>query len=201
MAEPTSRTDGFPMAVMVEGAVALVAVVAAWLFSVPVRDQIPSGGQSLLWAVLRGLLATLPMLVLFWWLVHSNWPTLRELRAQVVRLINAMFPQASLGQLALVSLLAGVGEELLFRGVIQTIIGWWTPPMAALVLTALLFGLLHALSKIYFALATVIGLGLGWMTWHYNDLVGPMVAHSLYDFLALLYLSRMGQNSDRATPE
>jgi membrane protease YdiL (CAAX protease family) len=110
-------------------------------------------------------------------------------------LINAMFPQASLGQLAMVSILAGVGEELLFRGVIQTVIGWWTPPIAALVITALLFGLLHALSKIYFVLATVIGLGLGWMTWYYHDLVGPMVAHSVYDFLALLYLSRSAPNS------
>jgi membrane protease YdiL (CAAX protease family) len=60
-----------------------------------------------------------------------------------------------------------------------------------------LFGLLHALSKIYFALATLIGLGLGWMTWYFNDLVGPMVAHTVYDFLALLYLSRTAQRFDR----
>jgi membrane protease YdiL (CAAX protease family) len=199
MTEPTSRTDGFPMAVMVEGAVALVAIAAAWLFNVPVRDQMPSYGLPLAWAAARGVIATVPMLILFWWLVHSDWTTLRELRTQVVRLINAMFPQANLGQLGMVSVLAGVGEELLFRGVLQTIIGWWTPPVAAIVITALLFGLLHALSKVYFVLATLIGLGLGWMTWYYNDLVGPMVAHSLYDFLALLYLSRLGQNADRTT--
>jgi hypothetical protein len=39
------------------------------------------------------------------------------------------------------------------------------------------------------------------MTWHYNDLVGPMVAHTVYDFIALLYLSRTAQDFDRNSPD
>jgi membrane protease YdiL (CAAX protease family) len=59
-----------------------------------------------------------------------------------------------------------------------------------LVIASLLFGAMHAVSRVYFILATVIGFCFGWMTWYYHDLVGPMVAHGVYDFVALLYLTR-----------
>jgi len=190
MTQSESRVDGFPMAVLVEGALAVIAAAIAWLLSVPLRELFPVSGISLTWAVVRGLIATVPMLVMFCWLVHSDWPALRTLQQQVERIIGEMFPSANIIQLAIVAALAGVGEELLFRGVLQTVIGWWTTPIAGLLISGLMFGALHALSKVYFSLATVIGIGFGWMTWYFDDLVGPMVAHSLYDFVALMYLSR-----------
>jgi membrane protease YdiL (CAAX protease family) len=178
------------MAVAVEGAIALVAVFLAWLFGVPLRDQFPQFGTPLIAPVVRGLIATLPMLSVFWWLVHSEWPAMRQLHQQVDRLIGEMFPAASVGQLALVAALAGVGEELLFRGVLQSIFGWWTTPMLGIAIASLLFGLAHALSKVYFLLAMVIGFYLGLLTWYFNDLVAPIVAHGVYDFVALVYLCR-----------
>jgi len=178
------------MAVMVEAGLALVALTLAWLFHVPLADQIAPWGPPLAWAVARGLAVTLPMLAIFWWLMHWDRPTLRQLRDQVRWLIGEMFPDATIAQFALVALLAGVGEELLFRGVIQTILLDWTPPVAGLLITSLLFGAAHALSKLYFLLATLIGIYFGWLVLHYNDLVAPMVAHSVYDFVALVYLSK-----------
>jgi membrane protease YdiL (CAAX protease family) len=178
------------MAVVVEGAIALIAIILAWLFGVPLRDQMPEDWASLAVAVSRGFIATVPMLLVFWWLVHSDWPTLRELRHQVDRLIGEMFPAASAGQLALVAALAGVGEELLFRGVLQTVLIWWTPPIVGVIFASLIFGLAHALSKVYFLLATLIGLFLGALTWYFDDLVAPVVAHGVYDFVALVYLCR-----------
>jgi hypothetical protein len=190
MSTTPRRSDGFPMAVMVEGGLALLAALLAWLFGVPLREQIAPLGMPMAWAVARGLLVTLPMLVVFWWMVHSDRPTLRQLRRQVEWLIGEMFPRASAGQFAMIAVLAGVGEELLFRGVLQTKLGDWTSPAIGLVVASLLFGMAHALSKLYFVLATLIGLCFGWMTLHYNDLVAPMVAHSVYDFVALMYVSR-----------
>jgi membrane protease YdiL (CAAX protease family) len=130
------------------------------------------------------------MLVIFWWLMHWDRPTLRQLREQVQWLIAEMFPDGRLGQFALVAVLAGVGEELLFRGVIQTLLVDWTNPIAGLLLASLVFGAAHALSKLYFALATLIGVCFGWLVLEYNDLVAPMIAHSVYDFVALVYISR-----------
>ena len=178
------------MAVVVEGGLACIALLLAWLLQVPLREMFPPLGVPLVAAITRGLLATLPMLAIFWVLVNSSWPLLRELREQVQWLITEMFPAASIGQFAMVAVLAGVSEELLFRGVIQTKLGIWTTPLVALVITSILFGLAHALSKAYFIFAVIVGLFLGWLALHYNDLVAPMVAHGVYDFLALVYLSR-----------
>jgi membrane protease YdiL (CAAX protease family) len=157
---------------------------------VPLRAQIPQPGAPLLMAVGRGVLVTLPMLAVFFWLVHSSRATLRQLRQQVESLINEMFPAANLAQLGLVALLAGVGEELLFRGVLQNLLGQWTTPLTGLIMVSILFGMAHALSKLYFLLALLIGLCFGWLVYRYDDLVAPMVAHSLYDFVALVYISR-----------
>jgi membrane protease YdiL (CAAX protease family) len=190
MDSSTQRSDGFAMAVVVEGGLALIAVVAAWIFRVSLRDMFPAAGPPLVSAIVRGLLATLPMLVIFWLLVNSNWPLMRQLREQVQWLIDEMFPSRSIRQFAMVAILAGVGEELLFRGTLQSIFRNWTSPIIGLVITSLLFGLAHALSKLYFLFAVAVGAFLGWMTLKYNDLVAPMVAHGVYDFLALVYLSR-----------
>jgi uncharacterized protein len=200
MASIEERNNGFAMAVIVEGGLALVALVLAWLFSVPLRVQLPSTTSDLVSATLRGLLVTLPMLVAFFWLVHSSRATLRQLREQVEWLIGEMFPDATIGQFAMVAVLAGVGEELLFRGVVQWVVSAWTTPIVGLVIASLLFGLLHALSKLYFVLATAIGFLFGWLVYEYNDLVAPMVAHSVYDFVALVYLHRARLHSRSAPP-
>lgn len=182
--------NGFALSVAIEGGLALAAVVLASLVGIRLNDQIPKSGPLLASAIARGFVVTLPMLVAFFALVHSMRPSLVQLRHQVCSLIDEMFPAASVGQFALIALLAGVGEEALFRGVVQNLLGAWTSPLAGLGLTSLLFGLAHALSKLYFTLATLIGLCFGWLVLHYNDLIAPMVAHSLYDFVALVYFSR-----------
>ena len=196
------RNDGFAMAVLVESGIGLGAVILAWLFSVSLGDQIAPLGKPLAAAVVRGLLATIPMLLAFWWLVTSKLPMLRQLREQVEWLVREMFPGGSVMQFAMVAALAGVGEELLFRGAIQTKLGEWTTPVVGLLLTSLLFGLAHALSKLYFAFAIVVGAFLGWLALAYHDLVAPMIAHGLYDFLALVYLSKAFVNrGPQDTPE
>jgi uncharacterized protein len=194
MNDPTRRNDTFPMAVVVEGAIALVAVALAWLFGVPLREQFPTG-MPLVWAIARGIAVAIPMFGLFLWMGYSSRRPLRQLRQQVESLIAAMFPSASIGQLAMVAVLAGVGEELLFRGVLQFKLIEWTTPAVGIVLGSVMFGLAHSLSKLYFFLATLIGLCFGWMTWQYNDLVAPMMAHTLYDFAALWWLSRKHRRS------
>jgi len=190
MTDDRERPNGFAMAVVIESALALLAMGLAWIFNIPLRDQMPHSAALFAVAMGRGMVAAAIMLAVFWWLVHSKLPALRALRRQVDEVIAEMFPYATLAQLATVALLAGVGEELLFRGCLQPLIGRWTTPLIGIVAASVLFGGAHALSRVYFALATILGLGLGWMTWYYNDLVGPMVAHTVYDFVALVYLVR-----------
>jgi uncharacterized protein len=196
------RSDGFGMAVAVEGGIAAVAIVAAWVFHVSLRDQFAGWGAPMAAAAGRGLLATMPMLVAFWVLVNSDWPMVRALREQVEWLVKEMFPTGNILQFAMVAALAGVGEELLFRGVIQTKLGEWTTPMFGLIATSLLFGVAHALSALYFAFAIAVGAFLGWLALQYHDLLAPMLAHGLYDFLALIYLSRnVARQKRKAVPD
>jgi len=203
MKSPTQHEDGFAMAVLVEGGLAVVAVFLAWLFGVKLRELFPADQAALANAVGRGIVATLPMLAGFWWFVRSSHTELVRLRCQVEWVVSELFPRSSYAQFALIALLAGVGEELLFRGVFQTLSTRWTNPAIGIAVASLLFGAAHALSRLYFLLATLIGAYLGWLALRHQDLVAPMIAHGLYDFLALAYLARYrGQaNIARSTPE
>jgi hypothetical protein len=189
---PSRKSDGLRWAVLVEGGLAVLAVVLAWVFGVPLASQFPSDFTAIFMAAGRGVLATLPLLAGFWWVVRSRRPALRRLRHWMQWLVDEVFAQATIAQLALVAALAGVGEELLFRGVLQWLVGHWTTPLWGVAVASLVFGALHALSKLYFLLATLIGVYFGWLVLWYGDLVTPMVAHGLYDFLALAYLARQG---------
>lgn len=178
------------MAVVVEGGIALLALGLAWVFSVSLREQFAPWKVPFVQAVARGIAATLPMLAMFWILVNSKLPALVKLREQVEWLVREMFPAASVMQFAMIAALAGIGEELLFRGVLQTKLVQWTTPLTGLLLASLLFGFAHALSKLYFMFAIAVGFFLGWLALQYQDLIAPIVSHGLYDFLALVYLSK-----------
>jgi uncharacterized protein len=187
-------SDGFRMAVLVEGGLVLLSIALAGLFGVSLAEQMPANGVAFAWAVGRGLLVAATMLVVFFVLYRLPFEEFRRLREQVEWLVRQLFPAGNVAQFALVALLAGVGEELLFRGVLQSLVISWTSPTAGLVLASLLFGLAHSLSRLYFILATLIGLLLGALTLYFNDLVAPITAHAVYDFIALAYLARGGKD-------
>ena len=87
----------------------------------------------------------------------------------------------------LVSLLAGVGEELFFRGVLQNVLG--------LVAASVLFALLHfgtAVRNYPFValLYTLIGLYFGWAYLTFHTIWVPIILHIVYDFLAIIFIQR-----------
>jgi hypothetical protein len=93
-------------------------------------------------------------------------------------------------QLALLAALAGIGEELLFRGVLQVGLARVLPDAGALVAASALFGLVHFVSPAYVLLAGVVGLYLGGLFLFQGNLLVPIIAHALYDFVALIYVTR-----------
>ena len=88
----------------------------------------------------------------------------------------------------MIAALAGIGEETLFRGVIQAAVaqhvggprGVWL----GLLVAAVLFGLLHPVTPMYAVLAGAIGLYLGWLWLVGGNLLLPIVTHGVYDFVA-----------------
>jgi uncharacterized protein len=180
------RLSGFLLVVLIEGGLAVLALLLGWALGVPLIVQLWPTGR----AMLIGLAAMLPMLATFWWLVRVDWPAARRLRQQVEELIRELFPHPTVFQLLAVSLLAGLGEELLFRGVVQSVVARWSTPIMGLAVASIVFGAFHAVSVVYFALATMAGAYLGWIVLASQDLLPAIVAHGIYDFIALLYLSQ-----------
>jgi membrane protease YdiL (CAAX protease family) len=105
-------------------------------------------------------------------------------------LIRPLFAPCTLLDLALLSLLAGFGEEVLFRGLIQGALTAWWGPGPALAAASLLFGLCHAVNGAYAVLATVMGGYLGWLFLASENLLVVIVAHALYDFIALICIEK-----------
>ena len=165
------------LALIYEGGLLILAVLLGWLsghWPWALWKNTPQG-----W--LYGTLATGPLLVVFWICDRLPVKSLEEIRDFLRTALAPTLLACSTWQLFLVALLAGGCEELLFRGVLQPWCGIW--------LSSLIFGLAHAITPAYAILAGVISLLLGGLLEWTGDLVAPVVTHTLYDFLAFLWLT------------
>jgi membrane protease YdiL (CAAX protease family) len=184
------------IALLFEGGLGAIALIVGWLVghwpAAGVERDIPAVGQ--LAAVGWGLIASVPLLAGL--IVIDRFPLgpLRELRITAQRLIQQMFGGASYFQLALVAVAAGVGEELLFRGLLQDGLSRWLGgpfgPWIALAVAAVAFGVCHWLNATYAVLATLAGGYFGLLFAVSDSLWTPIAAHAGYDFLALVYVLR-----------
>ena len=84
-------------------------------------------------------------------------------------------------------LAAGVGEEMLFRGVLQYELAARIGQGVALGVTAVIFGFLHAITPTYALLATLASLYFGYLYQTTGNLAVPITTHALYDVGALMY--------------
>lgn len=189
----SSETSGNigTIAIVFEGGVVVLALAICWYSGrwPPLASKPwPENAMLLLW----GVLATLPMLVGL--IVLDRYPIgpLVELKHFVETHLTPLFVGLTLPQLALISLAAGVGEELLFRGLLQeSLADWAGPPYGVwigLIAAAIVFGACHWVTTTYAYLAALIGLYFGLLFIFTGDLLPPVVAHGLYDFVALIYL-------------
>jgi len=171
-----------------EGGLGLIALALGWALGQPPLRKIEWIGRDAIW----GLAACLPMLAVF--MVCVRWPVgpLHRIKQLSEEFIRDWFAGCSLIDLAVISLLAGIGEEMLFRGVIQDAISAWINPLVGVTIASLLFGLMHPITPIYIILAALMGAFLGWIFIATENLLPVIICHGLYDFVALAYLTRMG---------
>lgn len=92
--------------------------------------------------------------------------------------------QLSPGGVITLALLSALGEELLFRGLLQPVLG--------LLPQALVFGILHQMRGpsrwVWVTWAGCVGLGLGALFSLTGSLLGPIAAHAIVNGLNLSYL-------------
>jgi uncharacterized protein len=177
---------------VVEGSLTPVAIVLGWLLGTPSLATLFHFDWR---QVLLGVAATLPPLGLFWFCVVCPWRPFAEIAKITTATLVPLFRDCSLIQLAIVSALAGLGEETLFRGVVQAAAAQWIGGTygvwLALLIAAVLFGLLHSITPMYAVMAGLIGLYLGGLWLACGNLLTPIVVHAVYDFIALVYLIRI----------
>jgi membrane protease YdiL (CAAX protease family) len=151
-------------------------------------------------ALVWGVSATVPLLLgLAWMLAARSGPAYR-LVSFVVEQLGAFVAARSTSELALLAALAGISEEVLFRGVVQVALARVLPDLGALLAAGVLFGLVHFASRAYAILAGIMGLYLGVLFLVRGSLLAPIITHGLYDFIALIYVARLYRNSRTAAP-
>jgi membrane protease YdiL (CAAX protease family) len=174
------------LVVAFETSLGLVGAVAAWLLGIPWWEQLrpePAAlGLAVATAVMLGLVAWVFLAWPLRW-TERTWQLLQDLALPLFR------PMSTL-QMLVAAASAGLGEELLFRGLIQNWLYLYLGPTLSVFLTGLLFGVMHSFTSFYFFLTTCIGWVHGALFHWTNSLLAPMVAHALYDFACILYLVR-----------
>ncbi|HEY2760118.1 MAG TPA: CPBP family intramembrane glutamic endopeptidase [Pirellulales bacterium] len=174
------------MGLLFEGVLALAACCIGLFLTTPPWQRIILRPLDIVW----GLLATLPLVLGLLIMRRIRTGPLGKLNSTVDSMLVPMFARCTILQLALISVMAGLGEELLFRGVLQPVLIGWLGIAAGLCIASVIFGLLHAVTITYAVLATIVGVYLGWLALATGNLLGPIIAHGLYDFVALVYLIR-----------
>ena len=175
----------------------VLSVAAAWWLGLNAwrTPALPLQWSSHLLAIAVGLLATLPLIGLL--IVFEHWPprSLAKLRQSVDKQIVPLLKGHSLAQFAVLALCAGVGEELLFRGLLQTWLEQWLPDImpggrivTSILIAGVIFGACHWINDQYALMAAIVGMYLGAVFVLSNHLLAPMTAHAAYDFFALWYL-------------
>ena len=174
------------LAIVFEGGLVVIAVLLSLLLGLPLLDWVRPTASAVFW----GVVFTAPLLVGLWAARRSRWPALATLFEEIEQTVVPLFAGTSVAELALISLLAGVGEEALFRGVMQSALAGPLGTVLALLATSTVFGLVHYVTRTYAVMAGAIGLYLGVLALAFDSLVVPIIVHALYDFLALVALTK-----------
>jgi membrane protease YdiL (CAAX protease family) len=193
--ETASTRSIVGIAIACEGALGLIALAVGWFVERRPLEQIAWS----LPAIVQGLAAAVPMFAALW--LVTRWPIgpLRALKQLVRDLVVPLFRGCTPLDLVLISAAAGIGEELLFRGVVQAGIHSYThSAWLAIAVAGVLFGLAHPISTTYAILAALIGVYLGWLLVATDNLLVPIITHAAYDFLALVYLLHRGSSPGSA---
>jgi membrane protease YdiL (CAAX protease family) len=152
-----------------------------------------------------GVLGTIPMLGYL--LCAHFFPVgpLKHVRDVVEEKLYPLLKDATVFQMVLLSVLAGFTEEILFRWCLQGGLneffggqfGW----LVALLLASMVFGAMHCINWSYAILTTLVGVYLGWLMIASGTYLAPAIAHTLFDFIALIYIVRwLPSTIDRYDP-
>jgi len=126
---------------------------------------------------------------------HVQFPSgieawMKKSEEEAARTIRVLLSKHTMKDLVLnvifIAVLAGIGEELLFRGMVQRLlIKMFKSPWAGIIISAAIFSAFH-LQFYGFLPRFVLGIVLGAMYWYSGSLWVPIIAHFIYDALLVI---------------
>ena len=96
----------------------------------------------------------------------------------LVRIWNDLTPLAAVGWVVFIGVVPGVCEEVFFRGFMQRHLLKAWKPTTSIVVTSVLFGLMH-IDPQAIALATMLGLWLGFVAWRTGSILPTIAMHAM----------------------
>lgn len=149
-------------------------------------------------ALLIGLAATIPPLLINWRIFERPWLKLDQLLKISEFRNNIILPLVAdlKGSDALIlGICSGIAEELFFRGTLQSGLLNSCGFAGSIIVTNLLFSVIHfgSASRHFFGLVVLyfaVGLYLSWVLQVSGSLLAPIITHATYNFLAISYLLR-----------
>ncbi|TPQ25313.1 CPBP family intramembrane glutamic endopeptidase [Methylomonas koyamae] len=189
---PFATQNFFNAACYFESALAGLAVLFGWLADVdPFQDLYFSES-----ALAIGLLATLPLLLLFFALQRLAYPPLQAIRELLLDTLGARLSDRHWADLLVLACIAGFAEEALFRGFLQPWLELRWNAELGLLCSNVVFALVHAVTPLYALLAFLMGLYLGALLDYggSRNLLTPIVIHAAYDFVAFVVILRDYRN-------
>ena len=194
-------------AVLVQGSLILLSMLLTWGTGIN-----PMKVLDLSWAAFFfGIAATLPMLLLCFFTYRSRQRGLRRIREFLVGTIGPILVQCCWYDLIMLALLAGLSEEILFRGILQPWLfdqlvefRWFPQPeWLSIGLVNLIFGMAHLVTPMYGVLAWFIGCYLSFVQQFSpnQNLLSPIVTHAFYDWIMFYVIIRSTKNLPGREPD
>jgi membrane protease YdiL (CAAX protease family) len=183
---PNKSDNFFKTACYFEAALILVALVLGWIAKINPFAYFYFSEQ----AIAFGILGTLPLFLLFLVTEQTNLESVQNIRKLLLDTLCPSLYKHHWADLLILAAIAGIGEEVLFRGVLQPWLERAWGLDSGLIVSSLIFGLVHAVTPLYAVLASVISIYLG-LSLDYGgsrNLLTPVIIHGLYDFLVFIVL-------------
>ncbi|MBT3334764.1 MAG: CPBP family intramembrane metalloprotease [Methylococcales bacterium] len=188
MASSINTENFFKQACIFEGSLIGLALVLGWLADINPFASLYFSET----AFLHGIIATLPIFIIFLALYQLNIKSLTKIKTLLLDMLGPVLLRYHWTDLLILAAIAGISEEILFRGVIQPWMESSWGMLTGLIVSSILFGLVHAVTLLYFLLATLMSAYLGLLLdiEASRNLLIPIVTHGFYDFLAFLVIAR-----------
>jgi len=201
---PINEQNFFKVACYFEGSLIVVAIVLGWIADVDPFANIIFSEM----AVFYGIIGTIPLFIFFVALYQIQIDAFQQIKRTLLETLAPSMHRYHWTDLFILGAIAGITEEILFRGVIQPWMESSWGMTGGLIASSIIFGLVHAVTPLYALLATMVGIYLG-LAMDYGgqrNLLTPIIIHGLYDFLAFLvivhtYRSNLAETTDKDKQE